>query len=622
MSVDYSQRERIASLYTPFGADFLVLTKFEAQEGLSELFEYRIEALCKNADIDLKKLIGEKSYVQFTRRDGSERFFNGIVVEAQWLGGRDGEHLYSLVLRPWLWLCSQRADCRIFENKVPLQVIQDIFNKENKSDYQPKLTESYQTMEYCVQYRETDLDFVLRLMEQHGIYYYFEHSRSGHKLVLCDDKSAHSMSPAAIGRSVSGVTNQKKDGAYAFLPRGLQEQRQTEHIMDWTKERRLRTGRVELNDYDFKKSTANLKRSKDDGLPVAKKYEIFDYPGKYVEGKDGERFAQIRVQSAQAQDDHRYAAGDAVGLYPGALARIAHHPTDAENGEYLVIRCTHVFRMEGYRTGATMEGGAYQGVYEFMRSDRRFRAPFITPKPLIYGPQTAKVVGKKRATGEEIDVDEHGCILVQFHWDRDPENKTTSRRVRVAQVWSGKGWGGVFIPRIGQEVVVEHLEGDPDQPLVVGAVYNDQFTHPYAMPANKTRSGWKSNSSKGGGGFNELRIEDEKGSEELFIHAQKDMNTVVLDAETREIGKSFTSQKGPVSRKTTVKNGDEEHKIDSGSLLIEAKTKITLKVGVSKIIIEPSTITIDAPNVKVKSVNTDVEGTAMIKLQGGIIKIN
>jgi len=611
MSSGLSQAKRIASFKTPLGSDKFVVTHFDGTEGLSELFEFRIEAVSDDENVDLSKILGELCSVKYGLRGGGTRHFNGVLAEARWLGSRGYRSGYSFVLKPWLWLLSHRADCKIFHDKTAPDIIKEIFNKEGKKNFDDRLSESYQKMEYCVQYRETDLSFVLRLMEQHGIYYYFKHTEDGHKLVLSDSKSSHDTqkAPAEDGGS-----------AYLLLPPAHAARHKSDHFTDWHKTRRLRTGKVELNDYDFKKSTSDLRRSKEDGLPTAKKYEVYDYPGKYTERKDGERFAEIRVQAQQAMDERRQASGDAPSAYPGALITIAGHSAGAENAEYLVVQATHSFSEQGYRSGLDGEVAPYLGHYDLLKSERRFRAPAVTPKPLVHGPQTAKVVGEKRKQGEEIDVDEYGCIFVQFHWDRDKD--TTSRRVRVAQVWSGKGWGGQVIPRIGQEVVVEFLEGDPDQPLVIGTVYNDQYKHPYELPANKTQSGLKSNSTKNGSGSNEMRIEDKKGEEQVFFHAEKNHDSVVLNAETREVGEKFSPPKGKPARKTTIKNGDDVLKIDKGSLLVEAATSIVLKVGQSTITVEPNSVTVDSPQVTVKSLNTEINGDATVVVKGGMITLN
>jgi type VI secretion system secreted protein VgrG len=615
MSAELSQTDRVASFTTPMGKDFFVITKFEAEEGLSEIFEFRIEALCKTDNANLTSIMGEKCSVKFKLRDGSTRAFSGVLAEAQWVGGATEFQLYRFVLRPWLWLLSHRSDCRIFHDKTAPDIIKEIFGKEGKADFESRTSESYQTIKYCVQYRETDLRFVLRLMEQHGIYYYFKHSDDGHKLVMCDSKSGHETAKAAAGREAAG-------GAYAFLPRGGLDRRHVDHLVDWSAERRLRSGKVQLNDYDYKKSTADLKGKKEDGIPAAKKLELYDYPGKYIERSDGERFAEIKVQGEQALDERRYATGDAVSLYAGALMNLSGHTTPAEDGEYLVVRANHSFAAQAYRSSPSASEETYHGAYELQKSSRRFRAPQITQKPVIHGPQTAKVIGEKNKGKEgDIDVDDYGCILVHFHWDR--EDDTTSRRVRVAQVWSGNRWGGQFIPRIGQEAVVQFLEGDPDEPLVIGTVVNDKHMPPYEMPANKTQSGIKSESTDGGsapGKYNEIKFEDQKDKEVFRMHAEKDKEVVVRNTESREIGEAF--QGGAWSRKTTLKNGDDELHIDKGRLFVEAKTEIVLKVGMSTITMNPSSVTIDSPSVTIKSTETSITGDATVTIKGGMVTIN
>jgi len=622
MSANLSQKDRIASLKTPLAENLLVLSSFEVDEGLSELFEISIEAYSESDNIDFGKILGEKCAVDYVTKSGDRRYFNGVLAEARWVGTSGRYFLYRMTLRPWIWLMSRRADCRIFKNSKAEAIITEIFAKEGKKDFEFKLSESYQTMDYCVQYRETDLAFVSRLMEQHGIYYFFEHSAGGHKMILTDSKAGHKPVKSKMAPTMpqTGGPGPGADGTYPFLPGGDSNRRHVEYMEDWSSGRRLETGRFALNDYDYKKSTADLKREKEHGVAVAKQYEVFDYPGKYTERSDGERFARIRVEAAQALDGRRVGSGGAPSLYPGALCRVSGIVPSAEDGEYLVIGARHRVSGLGYESG--VEGDVtYSGSYEFVRSDTKFRAPCVTPHPRIYGPQTAKVVGENRDEGEEIDVDKDGCIFVQFFWDRG--SKTTSRRVRVAQVWAGKGWGGQFIPRIGQEVVVEFLDGDPDQPLVTGAVYNDKHTLPYDLPGNKSQAGIKSNSTKGGNGYNELRFDDLKDSEKVTFHGQKDLASVVRNSETREIGEVFSPPTGSPARKTVIKNGDDKLDVDSGSLFITAKMSIELKCGDSKITMTPVSVTIESPTISVKSkVLLEEKSDGIMTMNATLIKIN
>jgi type VI secretion system secreted protein VgrG len=607
MASALTQDKRIASLETPLGKDVLAAVRFDGAEGLSELFEFRIEALSEQPNLDFDKAIGNNCSLTFKSYADPDRVFNGVLVEAQGLGAQAGLYLYRLTLRPWLWLLSRTSDCRIFENQNAVDIIKKVFSDRGFSDYRVATTGSFPELEYCVQYRETDLAFFCRLMEQHGVYYFFEHSKDKHKLVLADSKSSHK--PAPGHASIPFISDQR------------QMRRDHEHLFKWTPERRFRSGKFELNDYDYLQPNADLKSDAEGSASYTKsKMEIYDYPGRFKKKNDGETYAKIRLQSEQAMDRRRFAEGDAISLFPGALTTLEKYPEGSENKEYLILRALHSYAMQAYRSGAAEDAQAYAGHYEFLPSDINFRAPLTTPRPLVYGPQTAKVVGKD---GEEIDVDEHGRILVRFYWDR--KNKQ-SCRVRVAQVWAGKSWGGQVIPRIGQEVVVEFLEGDPDRPLVTGAVYNADNKFPYDMPANKTQSGLKSDSSKGHGGYNEFMFEDKKGSETIRMHGERDHEVVIRNSETVEIGEIFAGM--DASRKTTLKNGSDQLSIELGSQTVDifqnqtvtletgnqtinislgsqtttAMQSITLMVGMSTVNLTPASVSITSPTINLTGV--------------------
>ncbi|CAH1660479.1 VgrG protein [Hyphomicrobiales bacterium] len=619
MSSNPGQIQRTASFATPSGLDEFSLIKFEASEALSELFTYNVEATSKTENADLQSIMSEKCSIKFTLKNKSERVLNGTLVDAQWFGKQDDLHIYRFTLRPWLWLLSQRADCRIFKNKTVVDIIKEIFKKESSASFDDRTSEAQEPIDYCVQYRETDLDFVLRLMEQYGIYYYFKHSEGDHKLVLCDSRSAHDPVNATAEPSFKGDAS-----AYAFVPRGSRLPRsQVEHLTQWSAIRRLRTGKFELKDYDFEKSESDLTARAEEGFPKSKTYEAYDYPAAYTERDRGEHFARVMAQAEQATDDRRHAGGDAASLYPGALMKLSDHPTGAENGEYLVVRASHAFGIQSYRSAGRQDEALYHGSYELQKSDRRFRAPLLTPRPTVYGPHTAKVVGEKNR-GEEgdIDVDEYGRIWLRFHWDR--EDGSTSCRTRVAQMWAGKGWGGQVIPRIGQEVIVEYIEGNPDLPLVVGAVVNDQHKPPYDLPANKTQSGIKSESTDGAGfsdTYNEIKFEDRKDNEVLEIRTEKDHKITVNNIETRDIGERYQGMS--YARETTLKKGDDKLDVQNGKLDVEALTEINLKVGESRIKMTPGSIEITSPTITIKSqAVTEVmsDGTTVVK--GQMVQIN
>lgn len=589
------QDTRFAELRTPLGKDVLVLVRFDATEGLSELFEYRIEALAAK-EVDLDAILGRPCSVT-VKLYGKERHFNGIAVEAQWTGVRQEHHVYRLVLRPWLWLCSRTSDCRFFQDKTASEIIQEVWRDRGFNDFRASLNESYPKLEYCVQYRETDLAFVSRLMEQHGIYYFFEHTSDKHTLVMADSMSSH--------QAVPGL------GQIDFIALGNSERRDRQHIYHVVSERRFRTGKVELNDYYELTPNADLKADKKGTARYNKSdMEFYDYPGKYKKKSDGEKYAKVVLEAEQALDERRHTGGNAVNLFPGGTTKLQGHHKTSENKDYLVVRCSHLYVAEHYRSGTGAAEEDYSGNFEFLPKENKvFRAPIVTPKPLIHGIQTAKVVGKQ---GEEIDVDEHGRILVEFFWDR---KKKQSCRIRVAEVWASKKWGGQFIPRVGMEVVVEFIEGDPDRPLVTGAVYNGDNKHPYELPANKTQSGVKSDSSKGGGGYNQVMFEDKKNSEEIDLHAQKHYKLKILDTETREIGERFTSQiAGPNSRKTTLLRGDDDLKIATGNQNVTIAMNQTSTIGMNR----TTTIT-TSDTTTVGTTITITAGTSLTLICGGSI---
>ena len=634
MSGKLGQSERLAELKTPLGKDVLVLARFEGTEGLGELFEYHVEAVSEEENIDFDKAIGQSCTVKLKTFKEKERFYDGVLTEARWVGMKQDFFHYRLVLRPWLWLLGHKADSRIFLDKNVKDIIRDVFSKAGFSDFEFRTSGDYDKIEYCVQYRETDLAFVCRLMEQFGIYYFFEPNDGKHLLVLADARSSHKPIPEL-----------PKVPFYALVDKDLHME---QHLSEWTWERRFRTGKVQFNDYDYLQPKKDLKAPKEASEKYThSKLEVYDYPGKYDEKGKGEKFAQYRLEAEQALDRRRYPNGDAPSLYPGGLVTVEKHPTSAENKEYLIVRASHMFSSQYYRGGTP--GGdndpdqIYYGHYEFLQSDRPFRNLPLTPKPRIYGIQTAKVVGKKGEDSEEISTDEHGRIWVQFHWDREPQ-KTCP--IRVAQVWAGPKWGGQFIPRLGMEVVVEFLEGDPDRPLVTGCVYNGDNKYKYTLPDNKTQSGLYSDSSKGHGGYNEFMFEDKKGSEDIKMHAEKDHSVTVKDTETWTIGSDFTSHKGPESRNVTLKNGDDKLDISTGNqtvtiaqkqttkansdITIESLTKITLKVGDSTIVMDPMSITIKSMMIKVeaeamlqeKAPIVQYSADGMMTIKGGIIMIN
>ncbi|MYZ50333.1 type VI secretion system Vgr family protein [Propylenella binzhouense] len=600
MANSVQQAGRAGELDTPLGQDVLVLTRFSGTEALSELFEYRVDALCTQEDVSFDDILGKHCSVGLSAVGNRDRWFDGILTEVEGLGDTIEGPMYRLVLRPWFWLLSRRTNSLIFHEQTAPDIIAAIFSAHGGlAEFESLLSKGYPELEYCVQYQESDMAFVSRLMERHGISFHFRHERGRHTLVMGDSLSSY-----------AAVAGSKRP----YYPPSGNYRRSEEHFSRWSPERRFTTGKVTLNDYDFKKPSADLEAEKtgDAGYEHGQ-LESYVYPGNYVSEGDGETYAQVRLDMERAADTRFYAVGDCATCYPGALVTLEKHPNAALNVEYLVLRCRHTYYAEAYRSGGAAESDEpYQGEYEFMPSSRNYAPPNVTARPRIPGPQTAKVVGEG-----EIDCDEHGRILVRFHWDR---NQDQSMRCRLAQVWAGKQWGGIFIPRVGMEVVVEFLEGDPDSPLVIGCVYNGDNKPPYPLPGEKNTAGWKSNSTTGGGGYNEIAFIDTKGQEVLRVHAERDLTTAVGRDEQRTIGRN---------RSGTVGANDSLHV--GAELYVWAKDKITFEVGKSSIVMDGMSVTITSPIVEVKAAMqfksssgmvSEHSAAALMDIKGTIVKIN
>jgi type VI secretion system secreted protein VgrG len=553
------QDERTGKLTTPLGDNVLALARLNADEGLHELFEFRIEAVSEQANIDFNAALGLGSTVKLTSHAGAERCFNGVMTEARWAGAQGDLYFYQIVLRPWLWFLTRTSDCRIFPNMSVTDIIKQVFTDRGFSDFRDATNSSPPTLEYCVQYRETDFNFVCRLMEEYGIYYFFEHSDGKHTLVLADGKSSHQPAP-----NLASVP---------FIPIAQGGRQEDQYVENWSRDRRAQSGKFVLNDYDYNKPPKNLLA--DSEKPSGYSHdsmEMYDYPGDYDDRGEGSTLAKIKVEAAQSLDNRRASMGAAPSLFPGALVTLQRMPIAAENQEYLVTHCSHVLDAQSYRAGVAAGGRGYSGNYELTPSDCQFRAPLVTRRPEIPGVQSALVVGKD---GEEIDVDKLGRILVQFYWDR---KKKPSRRVRVAQFWAGNTRGALFTPRIGDEVLVQYEEGDPDRPIVVGSVYNGTNTVPATLPDNKTHSGILTKSSKNSSGYHMLLFDDTQGSERVKLRSQKDLMFKALNNEQRVI---LANQVEQVGGDETITVGDMTIQATNigGNFTLNALQTATINVG-------------------------------------------
>ncbi|CQR84372.1 type VI secretion system (plasmid) [Paracoccus aminovorans] len=509
MNAPLRQSERLGRLTTALGPDTLALLRFDGSDHLNELFEYRVEALATRPDLDFDQLIGTHATVEIETRDGPQPF-DGIVTQARWAGVGENGHRYDLTLRPWFWLASRRRNQRIFHDKTVIQILTELladYAQLGDPAVEFQLSQDYPSLEYTVQYRESDLDFARRQMERAGISFHFRHAMGSHTLVLTDDVLAHETIGARPYKSYDG-----------------HHQAEGEHFWDWSPERNLTTGAIRLTDYNFKTPDAAMEADRlGDAAHAQGAIESFDYPGDYLAQDVGKIVAGLRTSQERGADRRNRAVGDCASLRAGRRVTLSGDPVPGTGETYLCLSASHHFVSEAYGSGGQgSDGYAFTGSYALMPDTAPMVPPRRTAVPVVHGPQTAMVVGEG-----EIDCDAFGRILVRFHWDLSGAH---SMRCRVSQNWAGAGWGGMVIPRIGMEVVVEFLEGDPDKPLVTGNVFNGRNGVPYELPKHKTRSTFRTKTHDGKGtgrGFNELRFEDEQGEEEIMLHAQRDFHSVV-----------------------------------------------------------------------------------------------
>jgi type VI secretion system secreted protein VgrG len=511
------------------GEGVLLFHRMHAREELGRMSEYRLELLSESKDVALDKILGQNVTIKLQLSDDeSYRYFNGFVSRFS-AGGMYGRYFrYSAEVRPWLWFLTRTADCRIFQEKsVPEIVVEVLADHPGLGSHELDLTESYPKRTYCVQYRETDFNFISRLLEHEGISYYYRHDEDHHTVVLTDTK--HYPNP--------GYETLKFIAPAHFVRPDV------DHVSSWDFSREVQPGVYAHTDYDFERPSVDLRTKQ----PLQRTYkpsdyEVFDYPGIYLQKSDGQYLAKVRIEEYGSQFEMSEGITNCRGLCVGSLFNLADFEREDQNGEHLVVGATFDLEYSEYEGMPGSGGTSYQCRFVSVstKTQRPFRPQRLTAHPFVQGPQTAVVVGP---AGEEIFTDKYGRVKVQFHWDRrGKRDDQSSCWVRVSYPWAGKAWGGVAIPRIGQEVVVDFLEGDPDQPLITGRVYNQEQMRPYTLPGNKTQSGMKSRSSMRGSpaNFNEIRFEDLKGSEQLFIHAEKNQDIEVENDETHWVGHDRT----------------------------------------------------------------------------------
>jgi type VI secretion system secreted protein VgrG len=623
----------------------LLFHYMQGSEELGSPFLYEVAFLSPKSNLDPAALLGKTVGVELDLPDsplqpiGGHRYFHGYVTHLARQGRHGKYYAYSARVRPWLSLLGRTSNCRIFQNKTVPDIIKEVFSEYTISDVKDALASSYAPQDYVVQYRETDLDFVTRLMAQEGIYYFFMHEPGRHVLVLADSSGAHA--------EVKGY------GKVPFYSASESGSSIVEHIDSWNAEQQIRSGTMVLKDFNFMTPKQNLlaKRSAPNEHDNAG-FRIYDYPGKYLNLSQGETYARLRLEEVNTNQDQRIGGGNVRGIaagclfnlipqwqYPGFLSvqGALNSVTDTGDGdrladdefrEYLVTAANFDIQGPNYESkGADSGEEVFRCTLVAIDSHHDFRMPREVSKPVVHGPHTATVVGDK---DEDITTDLYGRVKVKFHWDRrgetiengdgsagtqqEPKDKdkngndpNSSCWVRVAQMWAGAKFGAINIPRIGDEVIVDFLEGDPDRPIITGRVYNADNMPPYTLPDNKTQTGIKTRSSKGGNpdNFNEIRFEDKKGKEELHIQAERDMSTHVKRNQSTSVdgdqtitvigNQSVTIQgkgKSPVHSTTSVTG---KHTFDaSDTIKIQAPTSITLECGGSSIVMVPGTITFTA----------------------------
>lgn len=662
------QENRLVAVQTPLGKDKLIFRSMRVSEALGRPFEIHLELLSADFEISFAKLLGENVTIRVDPERGKDRrFFNGYVSEFSHVGSVGQYASYRAVLRPWLWFLTRNADCRIYQEMTIPEIVESVFAAHGFNDYEMPQG-SFRKWTYCVQYRETDFNFVSRLLEQEGIYYHFAHENGKHTMKLCTPDSSKKAFPGY------------KDIPFFREASGAYEEGS---INSWELTRVVQPTAFALDDYDFEKSGTPI--DGDAKLGTAHgggKREIYDYPGEYATSSDAKTYAKIRIEEVQAEYERVYASGNTRGIACGHVFNLKGEVLRKDQlREYLVVAAEHMVTVADVESGMGDGGVEYACRFEAMESKAPFRPARVTPKPVVQGPQTGVVVGP---SGEEIHTDKYGRIKVKFRWDRhNPAGDEASCWIRVSQSMAGRAWGSFVLPRIGQEVLVEFLEGDPDRPIVTGSLYNDAHQPPFDLPADKSKLGLKTDTTKGGGGFNELSFDDSAGKEQIVVHGQKDMHIRVLHDRHETIlndrhlivGDKKESGKGnrieyvnndehveivndrieSIGRNVSLKVGGNvgedvggDHSdivggdfyVKAGAnIVLEAQTNITLKVGGSSVVIDNTGITIKTNgtlegqgtmvaiegktkvDIKAKAMAT-VDGGGMTMVKGGLVKIN
>jgi type VI secretion system secreted protein VgrG len=643
MGSSFTQANRPLQITTALGADVFLLAQISGREAMSDLFKFRVRMYSENGSIAPKDVLTTAATVSIQLRAAAPRYFNGIFRDFAQSGfdRKSGLYTYEGTLVPSFWLLTLYSDCRIFQSKSVPDIVSAVLSSRGISNYQNELSGTYSPRDYCVQYRETDWNFVSRLLEQEGISFYFTYASGKHTLVLTDQtKSA----PAAPQTPVSWLGSPPAGGIAA----------QTS-IWDFDHRNAVLTAKSTLTDYNFETPSTSLLATTNTLVQRQNTVqETYDYPGLYAAAGDGANYVKIRMEEFETAVETVDGSSDCETFTPGYQFTLSDYFRDDYNTAYLLTSVTHLATQPGYVAG-TSGNFEYKNEIQAIPVTVAYRPPHRSRTPVISGLQPAVVVGP---SGEEIYVDKYGRVKVQFFWDRQgKKDENSSCWVRVASIWAGKNWGWITHPRIGQEVLVDFLEGDPDRPIIVGRVYNAEQMPPYTLPDSMTQSVMKSRSSKGGGtdNFNEIRFEDKTGSELFFMHAEKDMTTevehddsqtvqndrtIVVDGKhtetitkdttitIKEGNHSLTVSQG--NQSITVSTGNQSTKVELGSASHEAMQQIELKVGQSSIVLTQQGVTIKGMMISIegtiqleaKAVMTTVSADGIMTVKGALTMIN
>jgi type VI secretion system secreted protein VgrG len=640
-SPSFTQTNRPIRISTSLGADVLLLANFAGREAMSEPFEFKVQLYSQNRSIDANSVLRKPATVSIQISDTDSRYFNGVFRDFG-QGGFDeksGLYAYEGTIVPAIWFLSLGWNCKIFQNMSVPDIVEQTLKANGISAYKLSLTNSYSPRDYCVQYRESYLNFISRLLEEEGISYYFVHADGQHTLTIVDrTSSAAECIENQVSYSASSPEGVVADSSVWSLNR-------TDQVY---------TPKVALTDYNFETPSMNLLSSSQTINKTSGQEEKFDYPGGFGVQDEGTRYGNLRIEEFETFALVVKGDSNCASFTSGLQFTLADYYRQDTNQAYLLTSVHHEISAPNF-VGGQGDDLSYQNHFEAIPLNVVLRPLRQTRKPLVVGSQTAVVVGP---SGEEIYVDKYGRIKVQFFWDRDGQkNEKSSCWVRVSQVWAGKNWGWMTIPRIGQEVIVDFLEGDPDKPLIVGRIYNAEQMPPYTLPDNSTQSGIRSRSSKGGGtaNYNEICFDDKMGSETLSIHAEKDMFTEVENDDSQSVehdrtisvkGKhtetitgdtTITIKEGNHSltldqgnQATKISLGDQSTKVVMGSAAHEAMQQIELKVGQSSIVLTQEGITIKGLQISIqgtiqleaKAAMTTVSADGILTVKGALTMIN